>query len=737
MNTPIPPELQAQRDRLNPAQRKAVEHSGSPLLILAGAGSGKTRVITTKLAYLIAAKDYEPWSLLAVTFTKKAANEMAERACALDARASASYIKTFHSFGAWLLRRYPEAAGVSPRFTVYDDDDSAALLSHARPELTRQEAARYAHKIALAKDYCLAPDSAELARIDYAPEFPAIYRAYQTRLRESGNVDFGDLIMLPVTLLAENDAVRARLRSRFRAVMVDEYQDSNVAQFKLLRQLVGDETYVCAVGDDDQSIYRFRGAEVQNILSFQEQFAGTELIRLEENYRSFAPILEVANSVVSKNRDRLGKTLRARRKGGEKPALYYLGDQDEETRLCANLIERTHKSGSPYADWAVLYRTNAQSRGFESEFLRRSLPYAVVGSLKFYEREEVKDMLACLALAANPRDEIAFRRAANKPARGVGAAAQDKIAAQEPASFLDKCRAALPSLSKRAAAGTREFAGSMAALCVVLDEADPVGKAALASEPGGETGAPEGGAAEWTGGRLSAFVNQAAELSGLSSYYREQDDYSGSQRTANIQELANAAAPYPLSWSGLLDFLDHIELDRSLASESAEADRDAVTLITLHNTKGLEFRRVIITGLEHGVFPREDKFGKDLEEERRLFYVGITRARDELYLTCCQQRRVYGRTERLPPSPFLSEIDPALLAVSDFRAPSGYAHGSRFAEKWRVGTKLYHDEYGYGAVVSSAVKGGELVITARFENGGEKRFLPQYQGGSLMQVEAE
>ena len=412
---------------LNPEQYEAVVHEGSPLLILAGAGSGKTRVITTKIAYLIGEKGVNPYSILAVTFTKKAASEMHERAIALEERAAYSQIKTFHSFGAWFLRVYAEDAG-------YDDDDVVSLVQKVEPKLTKKEAATYARKIALAKDYCLLPDSPELLQRDEflnPTDFAEMYAAYEKRLRATGNVDFGDLILLPYLALTENAALREKMYKRFRVIMVDEYQDSNVAQFKLLEALSGlnegSGTYLCVVGDDDQSIYRFRGAEIQNILNFPKIFAGTKIVRLESNYRSTSEILSLADNVIKNNHGRLGKTLRAERGSGKTPVLAFLPNQDDETHFAADLIEKTHSMGVPYSDWAILYRTNAQSLGFESEFVRKKIPYVIVGSLKFFEREEVKDLIAWLELVANHKNEIAFHRIINKPARGIGNKTQDTI----------------------------------------------------------------------------------------------------------------------------------------------------------------------------------------------------------------------------------------------------------------------------------------------------------------------
>ena len=643
---------------LNERQRAAVVHDGSPLLILAGAGSGKTRVITTKIAYLIREKGVDPRELLAVTFTKKAANEMAARARAIEVRAEHAQLRTFHSFGAWFLRAYAEDAGLSKSFTVYDDGDAVTLLMKAVPSLSKQQATRVAHRIALAKDYCLAPDddlSSVCGTFD-AADLAAFYTAYEKRLRATGNADFGDLIMLPVMVMQSDERIRLRMTSRFRVIMVDEYQDSNIAQFQLLKTLsgagCGDGAYVCVVGDDDQSIYRFRGAEVQNILSFQDCFPGTTVIRLEQNYRSTAQILEAASRVVSNNDGRLGKTLHAVRGTGKQPVLAYVPNQEAEAQLCADMIAKSHAGTAksppvPYSQWAILYRTNAQSRSFEMEFLKRRIPYVVVGSLKFYEREEVKDILAYLSFIANPRDELAFRRIVNKPARGVGEKTQDAILAAArsvPAEtatgsggdLLAAAKRSADTLPKKAAAGIREFV-------LHIETA----RAALSD-----------------GGALSRVVQCIAEQSGLLEYHRE-DEIAGTNREANIQEVVNAAAQYAATTDGLLSFLDSIELDRTLTEET-ERGGDAVTLITLHNTKGLEFPRVIITGLEHGIFPRADKTGAELEEERRLFYVGITRAQDELYITSCAYRTVFGHGyTQMEPSVFLMEAGDAFRVIGE------------------------------------------------------------------------
>lgn len=753
-------------ESLNPEQTEAVTHSGSPLLILAGAGSGKTRVITTKIAYLIQHENVQPWSILAVTFTKKAANEMRERAVNLEPLADQAQIKTFHSFGAWFLRRYAQEAGLDPNFTVYDDDDSAALVMKAVPGMTKKQANLAAHKISLCKDYCLTPDD-NLSEFDTDGNLAKIYSAYEQRLRATGNADFGDLIMRLVQIIEKNEIVRNQMRHRFRVIMVDEYQDSNVAQFRLLQALSGvnenSGTYVCVVGDDDQSIYKFRGAEVQNILQFPNIFSGTKIIRLERNYRSTGKILAAADAVVSNNTDRLGKTLVAARGEGALPVLVFLENQDKEAAFCAQLIQKAVDSKKArYSDFAVLYRTNAQSLGFETEFLHKKIPYAVVGSLKFYEREEIKDALGYLSLLVNPRDELAFGRIVNKPARGVGEKSQEKIVAAayssvgtliENLNLLDAAENCAETLSKKAKEGLRDFCLMMRKLQEELDESskklpddfqvDLLAEKAIAS--GASAGADASDSAgssdsEKDFPRLSVFIQRVVEEAGLDEYHKSQDEIDGTNRIQNLQELVNSAVSYPYSRRGLLDFLDSIELDRSLAEQNDDS-ADAVTLITLHNTKGLEFNRVIITGLENGIFPREEKIGEELEEERRLFYVGITRAKNELYITSCAMRRLYGKTQPMMPSRFLFEAGDVFNVMG--RIPLSYSNANlsgeekslspkaELLEKWKKGVRLYNDDYGYGQIVKSDADSGEVVIEVQFENGDRKKFMPEYQGKKL------
>jgi DNA helicase-2/ATP-dependent DNA helicase PcrA len=745
---------------LNPEQRRAVLHTGKPLLILAGAGSGKTRVITTKIAWLIREKGMDPRSILAVTFTNKAAREMAERARLIDDRAGDAMLRTFHSFGAWFLRRNGALAGLDSSFVIYDDDDVVSLLSGIMENTPKPEIKMCAHNISRAKDYFLSPGDPELAKIDSRKKFRDIYARYEERMAQIGNVDFGDLIKIPTEILRSQPEVARRFRERFQVIMVDEYQDANVAQFRLLKELCGPETYVCVVGDDDQSIYRFRGAEVKNILEFPERFSGADIIRLEQNYRSTTPILKAASSVVDCNSGRLGKTLRAEKGNGPLPVLNYLPDQDQEAAFCAEKINSSVlKKETTWSDWAILYRTNAQSAGFETTFLRRGIPYRVVGSLKFYEREEIKDSLALLAFLVNQRDEVAFRRVVNKPARGVGPVTVDKIIEVSGDNGGDLLKTGrVMEFSQKARAGLDKFFKVIEDAQTLLDSeiADNAKKPAAkrrtpSRKADGKAGKKQNELKAGEG--LSVCVMRLVNDSGIAEYHKEQDEIAGSSKINNLQELVNAASEYSNSREGLLNFLEDIELDRSMKEEADKKNnpQNSVTLITFHNTKGLEFKRVIMTGLEQGIFPREDKKGDELEEERRLFYVGATRAMDELYLTSCEMRRMFGRTAQMQPSLFLREIDKNCLQINN---RGGYSNrqsaGRNFnpfnlqsaarnteVERragWQRGQRLFHEDYGYGAVMEVQDSDDGPVVRVCFETGRETRFLSEHQGRAFEKI---
>lgn len=686
---------------LNETQREAVLYNDGPLLLLAGAGSGKTRVITTKIAYLIDRLGVDPRSILAVTFTNKAAGEMRERVASLVPGGREVMIRTFHSFGAWLLRRHSALLDLNSSFTIYDDEDMVSLLQGLFPAKKKRELTPYARLISRAKDYGLGPED-DLQELSMEPEFKKYYRLYEERLHGMGNADFGDLILRPAELFQAHPHIRDRFRMRFPVILVDEYQDSNVAQYQLLKELAGPESLVCVVGDDDQSIYKFRGAEVRNILTFPECFPGTRIIRLEQNYRSTRPILDAAVAVVARNRDRMGKQLWTDKEGGALPRVVFLEDQDAETRFCAELLEDGNLAGT-----AILYRTNAQSMAFETAFSRMGIPYRIVGALRFLEREEVKDALAVLALMANPRDEISFRRIINKPSRGIGKSSVQRILEAVPAAGGDLIAAANQAagfLSKKAAAGVRQFVTVYDELQALLPQV-----------------------------ALAEFIAEAVRVTGLLEFYRERDRTAATQKEGNLDQLISAAANYVDGRQGLAAFLEEMQLDRTLAGRDArgeEEPEEAVTLITMHNTKGLEFDRVIITGMEQDLFPssREETL-EALEEERRIFYVSITRAREELYLTSCRSRFIWGRRRQLYPSPFLEELPEDGVEYVGGVAPglTGFSAGAMEADNaYPPGTRVYHEDFGPGHVEKSGFISGELSVTVRFDTGRSGKFLPEY-----------
>ncbi len=684
-------------EKLNKPQYEAVMHEGSPLLILAGAGSGKTNAITSKIAYLIDVRGNDPSSILAVTFTNRAAREMEERVTSILKNHSGKVlhfppmVRTFHSFCAWVLRRNGSPVGLENNFTIYDEEDMLTLLHSIRGNDTKKDLKPYVTMISRAKDYCLSP-SDNLSLVSFDPLFPDIYREYQEKLDSTGSADFGDLIMKTCTLLRSTPAVRERLRQRFTTILVDEYQDSNVAQFELLKLLAGEGDGLTVVGDDDQSIYRFRGAEVKNILTFSEVFKNTKIIKLEQNYRSTSNILDIASAVVANNTGRLGKKLWTEKKGGEKSVAAVFETQQEEAEYCAEILADRNYSGT-----AILYRTNAQSLTFETLFSKYKIPYRLVGALRFFEREEVKDILAYVSLFINHRDEVAFRRIINKPPRGAGKAGIEKIivfAASYGGDLLKGCEKAAGGLGGKTGKGAASFVQIMAELENSFRELS------LSPEQ-----------------NLSAFIKKIALATGLAGHYRELDRNGDTQKLLNIEEIVNHAADFPASFDGLTSFIENTELDRSSASSGGGND-SGVTLITMHNTKGLEFDRVIITGLEEGLFPgfRNMEDADDIEEERRIFYVSITRARRKLYMTCCRSRRIWGKINYFAPSRFLSEIPEDLVVLEGFSSSSGI----------REGDLVFSKDYGTGQVIKKWMSRDEPVAMVRFESGRNAQFLLRY-----------
>ena len=634
---------------LNPAQREAVLHRDGPLLVLAGAGSGKTRVLTMRIARLIEVHGADPHSILAVTFTNKAAGEMRDRIERLLGRPTAGmWIGTFHAVGARMLRAAPRLVERTAAFTIYDQDDSLAVIKRLM-ERHRVSSKQYAPRaiqsaISDAKNALVAPSEYESLAMDpFSRTVAPIYHDLGDALRLANAVDFDDLLVLPVRLLRENPSQLASYRSRFRYVLVDEYQDTNRAQYQLVRLLAGDEGNVCVVGDDDQSIYGWRGADIRNILDFNKDFPAASMVRLEENYRSAPPILDVANAVISANTGRMGKTLRPTR-GGSEPvtSLRALDERDEAEWIVDELSTRRGTKNLDLRDFAVLYRTNAQSRALEEALRRHTIQYRLVGSVRFYDRREIRDLMSYLKLIANPADDEAFRRAIAVPKRGLGETTLDMLA-----EVARRERVSMFAAASRAdlLEGVRSAARVALAQFIALIDRFRI----LAEET-----------------PVDELLREVFDAIKYGDYLKAEGPDSA-DRLENVKELITGAAELVADELGEVGLrpLDHFLQRATLIADvdALDADADAVTLMTLHNAKGLEFPVVFISGLEDGLFPLARAYDDppQLEEERRLFYVGITRAERKLYLTHAEERRRNGELLASRPSSFLAAIPDSLL----------------------------------------------------------------------------
>lgn len=638
--------------QLNEEQRQAVMINDGTLLVFAGAGSGKTRVITTKIAYAIEKLGIESYRILAVTFTNKACKEMKDRVSLYvgEEKASSVMIKTFHSFGVWLLRKYGSMVGIEPNFKIYDEDDSVTLLSQQYPSVNKKEISEAVKRIGVLKDKMQKPDSRD-------HKFTDMYFKYERALSQTGNVDFADMIIKSIKLLEEDKDVKEYVQNRFQMILVDEYQDSNTAQFMLLKNIVGPKTFLCAVGDDDQSIYRFRGAEVKNILEFPNAFKNTKKVFLGKNYRCSQSILDAANDVISNNKTRAPKNLVATNQGGLKPQLFYVnGGYDEAAKVIEILKKAALHDVSAYEKSAVLYRTNAQSKDFEDRFIMNGIPYHIVGSLRFYDREEVRDCIALISLLANPRDTVAFQRMVNKPARKIGDISVEKILAyanDNPMMGGDVMYAARNVTNDGIIKGV-----AATGLSQFLQSYDTC-KSQFGTLSNGD------------------LLQLMLDNFGLLNYYRKRDldehnDFN--KRTDNLNQLVNMLSlpEFSNGQEGINAFLEFASLDSSsLGSKTEGISNEGVTLITMHNTKGLEYDRVFMTGMENEIFPglRDNKelTSEDLEEERRICYVAMTRAKKELYLFCASMRMKWGSLQPETPSMFLSEITNTHIDVTDLR----------------------------------------------------------------------
>jgi len=725
--------LDALRAQLNPPQWQAVSHGEGPLLILAGAGSGKTRVLTYRIAYLVEHLGVPPWGVLAVTFTNKAAREMGRRVAELLGQGGLdAWVGTFHGVCLRILRRHGELLPVGRDFTIYDSDDqkkvAAAVVQEMGLDPKRFKAAALLHRVSRAKDDGHGPDDLDIPEHSPLAEvLPEFFGRYNRRLREARALDFSDLLLETLTLFATHPAVAAEYRRRFRHLLIDEYQDTNRVQYLLARELAGGHGNLCAVGDDDQSIYSWRGADIRNILAFEKDFPGTTTIKLEQNYRSTEAILEAAGAVVARNASRHPKVLWTERAGGAPVTVREAPTEEEEARWVVAELARLHKGGTPYADCAVLYRMHAQSRAFEEALLRVRIPYAVYGGLRFYDRKEIKDTLAFLRLVLNPDDPVAFLRVANTPPRGIGKATLDRLlhVADERGKGLWEAVVAAVDEGLLATRAARAVAGFLALLD---DWREAVGTVPLRD-------------------LLGRIVQESGYATALAGVGGDQAD----TRLENLEELLNAAEAFEQAeQGGIREFLDRTALVSE--QDRAAEQTDAVTLMTLHAAKGLEYPAVFLTGLEEGVFPHHMSSDSPagLEEERRLCYVGMTRAKDRLYLTRAHIRRVYGAEGYLrPPSRFLRELPPhvhptlaaqpaptlvqARSAVDTPRSPEPPADGRYFAPEpdeasYRPGMAVRHPRYGVGSVVGVEGRGQRAKVTVRFRDGNTRKFVAALAG---------
>ncbi|MFJ4809788.1 DNA helicase PcrA [Streptomyces longwoodensis] len=747
-------------DGLNDNQRAAVVHAGTPLLIVAGAGSGKTRVLTHRIAHLLAERDVHPGQILAITFTNKAAGEMKERVEQLvGPRANAMWVMTFHSACVRILRRESKKLGFTSSFSIYDAADSKRLMALVCRDLDldpkRFPPKSFSAKISNLKNELIdEEDFAAQATDGFEKTLAQAYALYQSRLREANALDFDDLIMTTVNLLRAFPDVAEHYRRRFRHVLVDEYQDTNHAQYALVRELVGSSEHpvdvppeavvppaeLCVVGDADQSIYAFRGATIRNILQFEEDYPDATTILLEQNYRSTQTILSAANAVIERNESRRPKNLWTNAGAGARITGYVADNEHDEAQFVADEIDRLVDAGDAKAgDVAVFYRTNAQSRVFEEVFIRVGLPYKVVGGVRFYERKEVRDVLAYLRVLANPEDSVPLRRILNVPKRGIGDRAEamiDALAQREKISFPQALRRVDEAygMAARSTNAVKRFNTLMEELRTIVESG--AGPATV----------------------LEAVLERTGYLAELQASTDPQDE----TRIENLQELAAVALEFEQErgegeTGTLADFLEQVALvaDSDQIPDEEQDGSGVITLMTLHTAKGLEFPVVFLTGMEDGVFPHMRALGqtKELEEERRLAYVGITRARERLYLTRSTMRSAWGQPSYNPPSRFLEEIPGSHVdwkrtgaqaasptsgvaaSLSSTRSRSSASGASGFATRrtaeqpvvaLAVGDRVTHDQFGLGTVVGVKGTGANAEATIDFGDTKPKRLLLRY-----------
>jgi len=707
--TPISSTSHDYLDDLNPPQREAVEHMGGPLLIIAGAGSGKTRVLTYRIAHLIHAHRVSPWDILALTFTNKAAGEMKDRVGRLVGVGSRDMmVGTFHSSCARLLRREVAPLGYTSNFSIYDEIDAVRLIGQCVEDLGLDKKSYHPRAlkgvISRAKNEMIDEETfADRVEGDFFMEVALqVYRRYQERLRANDALDFDDLLLVMVNLFELYPAVLEKYRQRYTHVLVDEYQDTNVVQYHLVKMLAEEHRNLCVVGDDDQGIYSWRGADIRNILEFEKDYPDARVIKLEQNYRSTGQILTAAGNVVVNNTGRKPKTLWTSNPPGENVRYYMAPDEHSEAGFVCSEVEGLASAGKTYSDVAVFYRTHAQSRVLEEQLVRMGLPYKVFGGTRFYDRQEIKDIVAYLRVLANPRDEVSLRRIVNVPTRGIGKttiAALDEYARRNGVGLMDAMRDAgeVPGLSPRAVKSISAFVGILDSLAASAAAAD-----------------------------IDDLLEEVWSKTGYMADLEGQKTLEATGRIENLKELHGVVADFREEYgtATLEDFLERV----ALVSDTDELDTSAgyVSLMTFHNAKGLEFPVVFMVGMEEGVFPhmRSMEDLDDLEEERRLCYVGMTRARELLYLTHAGTRSLWGGISMNPMSRFLREIPDEFIDVVAFERLDAAPATERLDVK--PGDTVIHAKWGAGKVLSIEELENDQEITIEFATVGKKKLLASF-----------
>jgi DNA helicase-2/ATP-dependent DNA helicase PcrA len=746
--------------KLNPEQREAVLHTDGPLLILAGAGSGKTRVITYRIAHLIGEKQVEADRVLAVTFTNKAAGEMRERVEGLiGANCDGIWLSTFHALCARLLRREAPKIGLSRDFVIYDSSDQASLVKQIERELNiddkfvppRLALSRISH----AKNRMEGPDAMRGTFDVRGEQIARIYERYLTALRDANALDFDDLLLKTVELFETSEGTREKYARKFRYVMVDEYQDTNRPQYLLIRRLAEAHRNLAVVGDPDQSIYKWRGADLRNILDFEHDFPEARIVRLEQNYRSTQVILDAATAVISQNRNRKDKRLWTDRAGGSRIMSFRGNDELEEADFIIRTIKAA-RSEDVESTLAVLYRTNAQSRAIEDALMREGVPYKIIGGVRFYERKEIKDALAFLKLIINPHDDVSLRRVINVPARGIGKGVMDSLQAIDPGAVL----ADAPPLL---AAGLQEISSARslwAKLVYVVDENKLASRAVASLRAFRDLIVSLAAVARQD--TVSTTIGKMLDQTGYLKDLRDENSEEGNERIENLMELVSAARDYESHdpEPSLGGFVDRLSL-LSEADEESGSRNARVWLMTMHAAKGLEFPVVVIAGMEEGLFPHSRSTeDEDIEEERRLCYVGMTRAQTRLVLTSAARRRFFGEYQGTEPSRFLDEIPPELVervqpawsspyqgtfqhSHYEFRTnPYGrkgrtgrvredqpsydYENEDQSLFGLRPGMRVRHEQFGVGSVIAVEEYNDDHKITVRFNSVGTKKLIGKF-----------